>query len=313
MKIDLLDRLACPLCGRDLRVEDAVEGQGEIRMGRLVCEGDATHAFRVEEGVVHTAAGLTHDVVQAELAYETSTYHGDPRLTDPAVIAGFPDTLADLWPANRHFGPDFRRFLGRLPLTPGAWVLDLGAGACWSSRLLAQAGAHVVAVDVNANPYYGLGAARIQMDAHGVHIERVVESMACLPFRDGAFDLIVFNAAFHHTPDVAATLRECRRVLRHGGVVAMLNEEFVSFRHRLGRPDVNEEGAHHDIPYVCVDRAARALDFTPRYRVTHHVEAALERRLGARAGALLCRAAEALPWLVWQLNSAEIQLLDARS
>lgn len=50
---------------------------------------------------------------------------------------------------------------------------------------------------------------------------------AGLPFGDAALRAIVMTNVFHHLPDPAAFLREARRCLRAGGVVAMI-EPWVS-------------------------------------------------------------------------------------
>jgi ubiquinone/menaquinone biosynthesis C-methylase UbiE len=44
-----------------------------------------------------------------------------------------------------------------------------------------------------------------------------------LPVADGAADLVFISMAFHHFDDVAAAARECRRILRKGGHVALRN------------------------------------------------------------------------------------------
>jgi SAM-dependent methyltransferase len=43
-----------------------------------------------------------------------------------------------------------------------------------------------------------------------------------LPFHDGTLRALVLVDVFHHIPDAGAFLREARRVLRPGGVVAMI-------------------------------------------------------------------------------------------
>ncbi len=41
--------------------------------------------------------------------------------------------------------------------------------------------------------------------------------MMALPFESGSFDLVVHSDTLEHVPDPVRGLRECRRVLRHGG------------------------------------------------------------------------------------------------
>jgi len=273
----------------------------------LVCQADPAHSFPVQEGIVHLGTGLEDPLVRREIEYEDASYRGDPRLTDRSIIRGFPETLPQLWPHTCHFGPDFRAIVEKLEFGPDSWVLDVGTASCWTSRILAQKGARVVALDVNAKPYYGLRAAEIQFKAHGVYFERVLESMTCLPFRDSTLDSIIFNASFHHTPDVRRTLEECHRVLKTGKSAIMLNEEFVALRHRLlpKPPASSEEGAHHAVPYRELRREARRAGFRVQCLLSGHIRRALESR---PLGRLLARSAERLPGVVPQLNSAVIVL-----
>lgn len=107
--------------------------------------------------------------------------------------------------------------LGR-PLRVGERVLDAGCGTGYLAAGLRRARPDVLVVgsDLSAGM---LGAAReagagplVQADA------------TRLPFADGAFDLVVARGVLHHLPDVAAALREWRRVLAADGAVVLLSE-----------------------------------------------------------------------------------------
>ena len=51
-----------------------------------------------------------------------------------------------------------------------------------------------------------------------------VADVECLPFDDGAFDLVVGHAFLHHIPDVDVALREIVRVLKPGGRFVICGE-----------------------------------------------------------------------------------------
>src|SRR5262245_1563517 len=140
MKAPLLNILICPVCSARLSLHDFEVAHNEIRTGTLVCGANKDHAFAITDGIVYFATGFDHEAVQKEILYENSTYHGSDRLKDAKVIANFPDTLPDLWPHTCNFGPDFQVLLDKLNLRTGSWVLDVGTGPCWSTRLLAQRG-----------------------------------------------------------------------------------------------------------------------------------------------------------------------------
>jgi SAM-dependent methyltransferase len=93
-------------------------------------------------------------------------------------------------------------------------VLDLATGGGHTALAFAAIAARVVAYDLT-EPM--LRAARGLFRDRGVTAACVAGDVEMLPFRDGAFDLVTCRIAAHHFADVAAAVREVRRVLRRGG------------------------------------------------------------------------------------------------
>jgi SAM-dependent methyltransferase/uncharacterized protein YbaR (Trm112 family) len=313
MKRDLLEVLHCPRCRCGLRLEVEEESPREVVTGFLECSGPVPHRYQIRRGVVQMAAGFDHAAVKKELEYLDGTYAGDARLTDPAMIGGFPDSLPLLWPRTANFGRDFSALLDLLPpMAPSSWVLDVGTAACWTSRLLSQRGGRVIALDVSESDYYGLNAADTQFRTHGVYFERILESMTHLPFRDESLDCITFNASFHHTPDLDRTLAECHRTLKPGGAIGMVNESMVSLKHRyFPHADHTDTGSHHDVAYVDFEAAAARAGFSLRYALAQHVKDRMRRAWPDPMGGFVAATFERFPPLLKQLNSAVVLLRKA--
>jgi ubiquinone/menaquinone biosynthesis C-methylase UbiE len=115
-----------------------------------------------------------------------------------------------------------RKALGHLP---GRYdrALEIGAGTGYFTLNLLRAGVigEAVATDISAGMLRALeGSAR--------ELGEEVETAACeasdLPVDDASFDLVFGHAVLHHLPDLDASFREFRRVLRPGGVVAFCGE-----------------------------------------------------------------------------------------
>jgi ubiquinone/menaquinone biosynthesis C-methylase UbiE len=138
----------------------------------------------------------------------------------------------------------------RLGLGPGRTVLDLGAGTGKLSRLLAESGAHVVAVE----PLAEMRA--LLPDG----IEGLDGSAEEIPLPGAAVDAVTAAQAFHWFDEELA-LAEIRRVLRPGGLVGIVSNR----RHdahpatrafgeilarRRGHPSLEPEPAGERFPHV---------------------------------------------------------------
>src|SRR5437763_2953020 len=131
------------------------------------------------------------------------------------------DRYADL--LSFHQDPRWRRFLvSRIP-AEASRVLDVATGTAavaieLASRVPAR---HVVAIDQSPEM---LATARARTERAGLsaRIELREGRAEELPFDDGEFDALTFTYLLRYVDDPAAQLRELARVVRPGGVVAML-------------------------------------------------------------------------------------------
>jgi SAM-dependent methyltransferase len=107
---------------------------------------------------------------------------------------------------------------------PGRRILEIGGGA---APQFAWLGSHdVVNVDIDL-PLLELGSLWYEHHAKGEVSERLAFLCADatdLPFESETFDIVAMFATLHHFPEPEVLLRECRRLVRPDGIVAILCE-----------------------------------------------------------------------------------------
>ena len=101
--------------------------------------------------------------------------------------------------------------------------VDAGAGNCWLTRWLAEWHHRATALDLDDDPRDGLGAGSHFLASLPVRFQRVRADFARLPFADAAFDLVIFNGAFHYALQQGELLDEALRVVRPGGAVVVID------------------------------------------------------------------------------------------
>lgn len=112
--------------------------------------------------------------------------------------------------------PRWRRILvSKLPRDGGS-VLDVATGTGLVAAVLLDRGYRVTGVDQSPE-MLARGRARF-----GERVELVESSAEALPFPDASFDHLTFTYLLRYVDDPAATLVELARVVRPGGVMAML-------------------------------------------------------------------------------------------
>jgi SAM-dependent methyltransferase len=128
---------------------------------------------------------------------------------------------------HRAFSGELRAMLGELPLACGHRVLDLACGdgsyARWMGRRIAPAG-HVTAMDLSLE-YLTLARHRACAGPKVSPISTVAGDVQRLPFADRTFDVAWCAQSLYSLPEPGRVLQEMRRVVRRGGIVAVLEND----------------------------------------------------------------------------------------
>ena len=139
------------------------------------------------------------------------------RLFWPLLYWNHPDEYADL--TDGETIPE--NLLRRLPLE-GALVCDIGAGGGRCTELLAARAARVIAVDAVPAMLLRLDERARSWDCAPIELRR--GSFAALPLDDCSVDVAVACSAFTERGPLGGirALREAERIVRPGGVVAVI-------------------------------------------------------------------------------------------
>ncbi len=121
---------------------------------------------------------------------------------------------------SRYMERDAEAFYRRLPIKPGAQLLDVACGAGQLSLIAARAGASVTGCDIASN---WLLQARRNAAADGLTVRFEPGDAEALPYENASFDAVVslIGAMFAPRPERVAA--ELTRVCRPGGIIAMAN------------------------------------------------------------------------------------------
>ena len=125
-------------------------------------------------------------------------------------------------------------------------LLEVGCGIGVDSIQLAKRGFRVTAVDLTEN---AIEIARQFAAARGVDVDFRVGNAEVLAFPDASFDVVYSFGVLHHTPDIARSISEVRRVLRPGGtayVMLYAEHSLVNLVHRVLRLPYESPRDRHD-------------------------------------------------------------------
>jgi len=171
--------------------------------------------------------------------------------------------------------------------------LEIGAGTGYFGLNLLRAGtlAHYVATDISPGMLEVLRASAQRL---GLAAQTACCESASLPFEDDSFDIVFGHAVLHHLPDLGASLREFRRVLAPGGMIAFCGEPShygdrlaavpkraahalaPAWRALMRAPAAVRDG-HHDIPEeATLETVVDVHAFTPAALEAHARAAGFE-------------------------------------
>lgn len=126
--------------------------------------------------------------------------------------------LGEAWFAQR---PGARPFSALIPFDDlrGRDVLEVGCGTGVHTKLLAESGASVSAIDLTPT---AVELTTRRLELAGLSAEVREADAESLPFDDASFDFVWSWGVIHHSSDTDRVIAEIARVLRPGGRLAFM-------------------------------------------------------------------------------------------
>ena len=169
-----------------------------------------------------TSRDATQQDVRRWWTENPMVYDWRERAADPTAAAYLAEVeqrfLSESWFAQPDGAPPYS---GLIPFEElhGKDVLEIGCGSGVHSRLLAEAGANVTAVDLTPT---AVEMTKARLEQHGLAASVLEADAEQLPLPDGAFDFVWSWGVIHHSAQTPRVVAEIARVLRPGGRLALM-------------------------------------------------------------------------------------------
>jgi ubiquinone/menaquinone biosynthesis C-methylase UbiE len=137
---------------------------------------------------------------------------------------GLPDYQGLLGAYHRAFAAELQAMVDSLPIAEGDRVLDVACGdGVYSAWLASRVGKSGFVASVDLLPAY-LKVTREQAGGD-MRVSPAAAKLEDLPFPDGSFDLVWCAQSLYSLPEPVQALKQMARVVRPGGVVAILEND----------------------------------------------------------------------------------------
>lgn len=191
---------------------------------------------------------MRHDVVMSSHEH---VGHGHDQDRGMRGFVRYMKMLPKMWRS-----PVSREVVRAVSPRPGESVVDVGAGMGPATVPAAKTGASVLAVDPTGFMRRILAVRRLGQ--RGRSAIRVADGSAeSIPADDHSVDAVWTVNTMHHWTDLDAAIHELARVLRPGGRVLLVDEDFAAPTHPAFAR-MQKRRAHRDHHFADVDPAAVA-------------------------------------------------------
>ena len=141
-----------------------------------------------------------------------------------AELTKFEQWWLNAWPHRLHIRRRVPRFLKSCPEPFRGQVLEVGAGAGWTSQRILETFPQVELTATDIDPQVHEQFKRLQ-GKYGQRLKFAQADILELPFDRNSFDIVLAVHVIHHLEDVTRGLQQLLRVLRPGGLLGILDAD----------------------------------------------------------------------------------------